>query len=236
MNISNALCCSQTSGTICHWDGLCVNFVGYQLTWRTSQLPRVKKTINSWDTFASAAFDHRVWVLLNVVMLGVADGETGYSWQILMVILPSWCLYCAFSFLNGAQIKSLYFPSFSVPTNIVILHHQSSFPEGSTDKGQFGPSYSWQIPVERNPKIRRELGIWCLGLSKIAFHSSSVILSLITHNHPEKMSYVTRLLPLSFVLLTHLPFHGLQLLRILCLSKGWSTMDSFLLQDTCSCF
>lgn len=44
-------------------------------------------------------------------------------------------------FLNGAQVKSssLYFPFFSVPTNIVNLHHQFSFPEGSTDKGWVWP-------------------------------------------------------------------------------------------------
>lgn len=93
--------------------------------------------------------------------MGVADGETGYSGQILMVILPWWCLFCAFSFSDGAQVNSLslYFPAFSVPTNTVNLLHQPSFPEGSTDKDGFGPSCSWQIPVERDPKIGRELGI-----------------------------------------------------------------------------
>lgn len=175
-------------------------------------------------------------VLLDVVMLGVADGETGYSGQILVVILPWWCSYFTFYFLHGAQVKSssLYFRSSSVPTNIINLHHQS-FPlqKAAQTRDGFGSSCSWQIAVERDPKIGRELGIWYLGLSKIAFHSSSLILSPITHKHPEKMCYVTRLLPLSFVLLTHFPFHHLQLLRLLCLPKGWCTMDSSMPQDTC---
>lgn len=82
MSISNALCYSQTLGTICHWDGLCVNFVGYQLTWRTSQLPRGKKIINCWDTSASAtfAFDHRVW---GSVGCGDAWGSRWRNWLFL---------------------------------------------------------------------------------------------------------------------------------------------------------
>lgn len=56
---------------------------------------------------------------------------TDFSGDFTLVVLVL-CL----SFSNGSQVKSssLYFLSFTVPINIVNLHHQSSFSEGSIDK------------------------------------------------------------------------------------------------------
>lgn len=123
---------------------MCVNFVGYQLTWRMSQLPRVKNIINWWDTFASApfAFDHRVW---GSVGCGDAWGSRWRNWlfwtdfngDFTLVVLV---LYLFFLTWCSGQVFISVFLIFQCS----YKHYQStssvfSSPEGSTDKGWIWP-------------------------------------------------------------------------------------------------
>lgn len=129
------------------------------------------------------------------------------------------CLFFLKRCSSQLFISHLCFLSFSISTYIANLHHQSfPFLKVSQKRDWSDPSCSWQIPVERDPKIGRELGIWYLGLAKTVFYSSCVVLTVFTHKQTEKMCYVTRLPPLKFVLLAHLLFHAPWLLELLCLS------------------
>lgn len=117
-----------------------------------------------------------------MIVLGVADGEVGYSGHILAVILAWWGLCYAFSFLNDAQVKSYLWSVFSAfeysYIYIATLPHQSFPFLKVTERDRFDPSYSWQLPVERDPKIGRELGIWYRGLAKVVFYSFCSFVSI----------------------------------------------------------
>lgn len=100
---------------ICHWHGLC-EFCWIPADLESKSAVKSEKSkagkLSWWDALAyrSSWFRPRYiagfGVPLDVVMLGVADGEVGYSGQMLAVILVHWGLHCAFSFLNDGQVKS----------------------------------------------------------------------------------------------------------------------------------
>lgn len=152
------------------------------------------------------------WQMEKLVILYPSDNFSLLRFVLCLFFLK-WCSSQVF-------ISDLYFLSFGIPTYIANLHHQCfPFLKVTQKRDRFDPSYSWQIPVEHDPRSGRELGIWYLGLSKTVFYSSSVVLPVFIHKQTEKC-YVTTLLP-HFVLLTHLLFHVLWLLELLCISKGW---------------